>query len=191
MLTPVQNSHQSLLMSLMRYFLKNLQTRVKQLSLDAQDNDEAGPNTHGNEPERPSYIYIIKQSAANGFIDFLQRSKPAPANTRTVSREIYRHLESFTFSEYGKGAVKFSDVIGDAFMALPFIDIDNGNIIVSDLDYFKILQSVQQDADVLEDEFELEDPELDAAQDSGGVHTVPDSEKERFRKCTGEGFCSH
>ena len=25
----------------------------------------------------------------------------------------------------------------------------------------------------------------------GYVHTVPDSETERRRKCTGQGFCSH
>ena len=56
---------------------------------------------------------------------------------------------------------KFSNVIVDALMALPSMDIDNDNIIVTEIDYFKILPSVQWDADLFEDKFEVEEPELE------------------------------
>ena len=126
--------------------------------------EERGVDTYVNEQEGSkagSYIYVVKQSPTNGFIGFLQRSKPVPTATRAVSGEIYRQsaYENFKFSKCGKDTVKLTDILCDAFITLPSITVNNDTITISEIDYCKILPSVRQDYDLFEDEFEV--PEMD------------------------------
>ena len=126
--------------------LDNSRGKHKEYELDEQL-EERGVDTYVNEQEGSksgSYIYVVKQSLTNGFIGFLQRSKPVPTATRSVSGEIYRQSadENFKFSKCGKGTVKLKDILCDAFITLPSIAINNDTITISEIDYCKILPSV-------------------------------------------------
>ena len=95
--------------------LDNSGGKHKEYELDEQL-EERGVDTYVNEQEGSksgSYIYAVKQSLTNGFIGFLQRSKPVPTATRSVSGEICRQsaYENFKFSKCGKGTVKLKDIM--------------------------------------------------------------------------------
>ena len=169
-------------------FLNNSGGKHKKYELDEQF-EERGVDTYVNKQERSksgSYIYAVKQSPTNLFIGFLQRSKPVPTATRSVSGEIHRPSadENFKFSKCGKGTVKLKDILCDAFITLPSIAINHDPITISKIDYCKILPSVRQDYDLFKDKLEV--PEIDefaytncdeqSTQDSDEDHTCTDQQ---------------